>query len=189
MDIIATVTVMHVYFQIKVLTLLLQLSLVVSMEGNTNMSPWLAYTVYLQYIFHRRRLFIILCSLTFAGAMLFSSALVSVPILFFIDRALCIMYQLDLDAGPDAGTPKRRESQCVSSVVEMDYPWEELDAKYTEKSAVPMTRLPTRTPMNPKTPPKSTKEKPVSDSQQPEESECPQISTGIRSLVSTSTRK
>ncbi|CAN8015558.1 unnamed protein product, partial [Ixodes persulcatus] len=103
------------YLCTDVLLLVLLLFLLVTMTTWTKLVPRLTYTICARYGLRRRRIFLLSCSGTFIGAMLLSDALVSVPVLFFVDRVFSTLYNQNLDAASGASyTPKPDSNTSVA---------------------------------------------------------------------------
>ncbi|EEC05238.1 hypothetical protein IscW_ISCW003628 [Ixodes scapularis] len=102
------------YLCTDVLLLVLLLFLLVTMTTWTKLVPRLTYTICARYGLRRRRIFLLSCSGTFIGAMLLSDTLVSVPVLFLVDRVFSTLYNQNLDAASGTSCTPKPDSISVA---------------------------------------------------------------------------
>ncbi|CAN7946814.1 unnamed protein product [Ixodes hexagonus] len=97
------------YLSTDVVLVVLLLFLVVTINSWTKLVPRVAYAICARYGLRRRQLFLLLCTGSFVGAVLFSDTLVSVPVLFIVDRAFSTLYKQNLDVSSGAGQSPKQE--------------------------------------------------------------------------------
>ncbi|KAK8787577.1 hypothetical protein V5799_022645 [Amblyomma americanum] len=104
--------------QADILTVALVLFLVVVVDRWSELVLHLACGVCARFGLQRKRLFVGTCLSSFAFAWLFSGPLVSVTLLYFLDRVLSTIYKENMDRTPDVSSrsPRRGSVQESSSM-------------------------------------------------------------------------
>ncbi|KAK8776569.1 hypothetical protein V5799_030086 [Amblyomma americanum] len=113
------------YLSTEVLTVALVLFLVIVVDRWSELVLSLAYGVCARFGLQRKWLFFGTCLCSFAFAWLFSGPLVSVTLLYFLDRLMSTIYKGNMDRAPDGlpRSPRRgsvQESSSLRSLSEAD---------------------------------------------------------------------
>ncbi|KAH6933513.1 hypothetical protein HPB50_015849 [Hyalomma asiaticum] len=107
------------YLTLDALLLVVLLYLVVLVDALTDLVRRIAYTVCSRYGLRRNGVFLSLCGATFVGAMLISTAVLCVPLLYLVDRVFSVIYKESMDQRL-SDSPASRPSPATGSAVRQD---------------------------------------------------------------------
>ncbi|XP_065282004.1 uncharacterized protein [Dermacentor albipictus] len=102
------------YLTLDALLLVILLYLVVLVDTLTDLVRRIAYTGCSRYGLRRNGVFLSLCGATFVGAMLISTVVLCVPLLYLVDRVFSVIYKESMDQRL-IGSPTSRPSPASSS--------------------------------------------------------------------------
>ncbi|KAK8774861.1 hypothetical protein V5799_010605 [Amblyomma americanum] len=105
------------YLTLDALLLVILLYLVVLVDSLSDLVKRIAYTVCSRYGLRRSGVFLSLCCATFFAAMIISTVVLCVPLLYVVDRVFSIIYKEDMDQQLTSDSQcSRRNSASVSNV-------------------------------------------------------------------------
>ncbi|KAL1430167.1 hypothetical protein MTO96_015370 [Rhipicephalus appendiculatus] len=107
------------YLNLDALLLVVLLYLVALVDMLTDLVPRIAYTGCSRYGLRRNGVFLSLCGATFVGAMLISTAVLCVPLLYLVDRVFSVIYQEGMDQRLN-DSPTGRPSPAIGSAERHD---------------------------------------------------------------------